>query len=174
MRETFKIDKLIKDLRTKADPDLDRRIDDLIERDEEIQPEPLSIWRTIMKSRKAQFTAAAVAVLITYLCLQIPKDLVAPAYALDETIEAYNSMRYLHVKAFRTLGGQKWDSESWIEFDEDGRPARFRNQISWISTEKGLGPATRVRDGDESYSWLPNLNLCFRRSGKSGLTDALL
>ncbi len=27
------------------------------------------IWRIIMKSRKAQFTAAAMVVLITYLCL---------------------------------------------------------------------------------------------------------
>ncbi len=31
MRETCKIDKLIKDLRTTADPQLDRRIDALIE-----------------------------------------------------------------------------------------------------------------------------------------------
>jgi len=37
------------------------------------------IWRTIMKSRRAQFATAAAAVLITYLCLQIPKNLVAPA-----------------------------------------------------------------------------------------------
>ena len=174
MRETCKIDKLIKDLKTTADPELDRRIDALIEQHETIPPEPLTIWRIIMKSRKAQFTAAALAVLAIYLCLQIPKSLVAPAYALDDTIEAYRSMRYLHVKTFRMLGGQEWDSESWIEFDEDGKPARFRTQISWISTDRHLGPATFVHDGDGSHTWLPNLNLCFRGSGKPALTGALL
>jgi len=131
-------------------------------------------WRIIMKSRKAQFTAAAVAVLAIYVCLQIPRSLVAPAYALQDTIEAYRSMRYLHVKTFRTVGGQKWDSESWIEFDEDGKPARFRTQIGWISTDRHLGPATFVHDGDGSHTWLPNLNLCFRGSGKPALTGALL
>jgi hypothetical protein len=132
------------------------------------------IWRIIMKSRKAQFTAAAVAVLAIYLCLQVPKGLVAPAYALQDTIEAYNSMRYLHVKSFWTVGGEKWDSESWVEFDEDGKPSRFRSQVPWISIDKRLGPATFVQDGDGSHTWLPNLNLCFRRSGKSVLTGALL
>ncbi len=131
-------------------------------------------WRTIMKSRRAQFAAAAVAILATYLCLQIPKGLVAPAYALQDTIEAYNSVRYLHVKAFSTVGEQKWNSESWIEFDEYRKPRRFRLQADRISTGDQIGPVTVVHDGDESNTWLPNLNLCFRRSGKSVLASALL
>ena len=132
------------------------------------------IWRTIMKSRKAKFSAAAVLVLATYWCLQIPKNLVAPTYALQDTIEAYNSIRTLHVKAFNTIGGRKLSSESWVEVDEDGKRARFRIQLDWFCTDKPLGPATFVHDGDESHTWMPNLNLCFRRSGKSVLTDALL
>ncbi len=131
-------------------------------------------WRIIMKSRKAQFTAAAVVVLATYLCLQIPKGLVAPAYALQDTIEAYNSVRYLHVKAFNTIAGTKLGSESWIECDEDGKRARFRVHLDWFSADSPLGPATFAQDGDRSHTWLPNLNLCFRRSGKSALTGALL
>ena len=127
-----------------------------------------------MKSRRAQFTAAAVGVLATYLCLQIPKSFVAPAYALDDTIEAYNSVRTLHVKAFRTVYGQRWDSESWVEFDEYGEPARFRYATNRVWTGSGIGPVTLVDDGDELCSWLPNLNLGFRRSGKSVLAGALL
>jgi formylglycine-generating enzyme required for sulfatase activity len=130
-------------------------------------------WRTIMKSRRAQFATAAVAVLITYLCLQIPKSLVAPAYALQDTIEASNSIRYLHAKAFWTVS-KEWDFESWIEFDEDGEPAGFRLQASRVSSDKRLGPATFVHDGDKSHTWMPNLNLCVRRSGKSVSTGALL
>ncbi|MHC4433664.1 MAG: hypothetical protein ACYTBS_17630, partial [Planctomycetota bacterium] len=132
------------------------------------------IWKIIMKSRRAQFTAAAVAALAVYLCLQIPKGIVAPAYALDDTIEAYNSVRYLHVKAFNTIAGRRLNSESWIEFGEDGKQRRFRIQVDWFTTDKPLGPATFVDDGDRSYTWLPKLNLCFRRSGKSALTGALL
>ena len=109
-------------------------------------------WRIIMKSRKAQFATAAVAVLATYLCLQIPKGLVAPAYALDDTIEAYNSIRYLHVKSFWMLAGENWDPESWLEFEEDGKPARFRSQVPWISTDKRLGPATFIQDSDGAYT----------------------
>ena len=125
-----------------------------------------------MKSRKAQFTAVAMVVLATYLCLQIPKSLVAPAYALQDTIDAYNSIRYLHVKSFRMVDEQKWDSESWIEFDEYGRPARFRYQQNRIGNQ--IGPATFVHDGDGSHTWLPNLNLCFTRSGKSAIASLLL
>ena len=174
MRETCKIDKLIKDLKTTADPELDQRIDALIEQHETIPPEPLTIWRTIMKSRRAQFAAAAVAVLATYLCLQIPKNLVAPAYALDDTIKAYNSIRYLHVKAFSTVGEQRWDSETWIEFDEYGKPRRFRHQANRISTGDQIGPLTLVNDGDGVDAWLPNFSLCFRRSGESVSGSLLL
>jgi formylglycine-generating enzyme required for sulfatase activity len=131
-------------------------------------------WRTIMKSPRVQFATAAVAVLAIYLCLQIPKSLVAPAYALDDTIQAYRSVRYLYVKAFNTIAGRKLNSESWIEFDEDGKQTRFRVQLDWFTTDKPLGPITFVNDGDRSHTWLPKLNLCFRRSGKSALTGALL
>ncbi|MHC4559377.1 MAG: hypothetical protein ACYS80_18955 [Planctomycetota bacterium] len=127
-----------------------------------------------MKSRRAQFAAAAVLVLATYLCLQIPKGLVTPAYALQDTIEAYRSIRTLHVKAFSTVYGQRFDSESWIEFDEYGRPARFRYEINRVWTSGEIGPLTLVNDGDGSHTWLSNLNLCFRRSGKSVLAGALL
>ena len=142
---------------------------------EKTRPRPIiniqNIGRIIMKSRKAQFTAAAMVVLITYLCLQIPRGLVAPAYALQDTIEAYNSMRTLHTKSFWTVDGEKGDSESWIEFDEYGNPRRFRHQTT---TGNQIGPATFVHDGDGSHTWMPNLNLCFRRSGKSVLAGALL
>ena len=70
-----------------------------------------NIWRILMKSRKTKFAAAAMFVLATYLFLQIPKTIVAPAYALNDTIKAYNSIRTLHVKGFRTVGDQRWDDE---------------------------------------------------------------
>jgi hypothetical protein len=114
-----------------------------------------------------------VAVVAIYLCLQIPKSLVAPAYALRDTIEAHNSIRYLHVKAFIMVGGEKWDSESWMEFDEYGKLSRFRHQADRFTTGP-IGPLTFVNDGDGSYIWLPNLNLCLKRSSESGIASHLL
>jgi hypothetical protein len=130
------------------------------------------IWRTIMKNRKAQFTAAAVAVLAIYLCLQIPKGLVAPAYALQDTIEAYSSIRYLHVKTFNTIGGQRWDSESWIENDENGKSRRFRHH-DLVSTGNQTGRVAVVHDGDGLNAWIPHLNMGLRRSGKSEIASLL-
>jgi hypothetical protein len=178
MKSADKIKQYFKNAELGINPDADERVfADVLHARQKVSenaPAMPEIWRIIMKSRKAQFTAAAVAVLITYLCLQIPKGLVAPAYALQDTIEAYNSIRYLHVKAFSTIAGRRLDSESWVEYDEDGKRARFRAQLDWFCSDKPLGPATLVNDGDRSHTWLPNLNLCFRRSGKSVLTGALL
>jgi len=130
-------------------------------------------WRTIMKSRRVQFAAAAVAILVIYLCLQIPNNLIAPAYALQDTIKAHNSVRYLHIKGFITIGGEKWDSESWMEFDEYGKLRRFRHQADQFTTGP-IGPLTFVNDGNGSYIWLPNLNLCLKRSSESGFPSHLL
>ncbi|UCG55870.1 MAG: hypothetical protein JSU70_13480 [Phycisphaerales bacterium] len=126
-----------------------------------------------MKSRRAQFAAAAVVLLAICLCLQIPKGLVAPAYGLQETIEAHNSVRYLYVKGFIIVGGEKWDSESWMEFDEYGELRRFRHQAEQFTTGP-IGPLTFVNDGNGSYIWLPNLNLCLKRSSESGFPSHLL
>jgi hypothetical protein len=178
MKPADEIRQLFKSAELGINPDADEKVfEDVFGAHRETTekaPAMPEIWRIIMKSRKAQFTAAVVVVLIAYLCLQIPKSIVAPAYALGDTIEAYRSVRHLYVKAFNTIAGRKLNSESWIEFDEDGKQTRFRVQLDWFTTDKPLGPITFIHDGDRSHTWLPKLNLCFRRSGKSALTGALL
>jgi len=178
MKPADEIRRLFKNAELGVDPDADEKVfEDVFDAHKEtIEDTPAmpEIWRIIMKSPLTRISAAAVVVLAAYLCLQIPKSFVNPAYALQDTIEAHNSIRYLHAKAFWTVGGEKWDFESWIEFDEDGRHAGFRFQASRVSSDKRLGPAIFGHDGDESHTWLPNLNLCFRRSGKSVFAGALL
>jgi len=56
------------------------------------------------------------------------------AHSLQDTIEAYSSIRTLHVKAFGTVDEQTWHSESWMAFDEYGKPMQFRHQADQIST----------------------------------------
>jgi hypothetical protein len=138
MKSADDIRHLFKNSELGVNPETDERVfEDVRQAQQETTekvPAMPEIWRIIMKSRRAQFTAAAMVVLITYLCIQIPKSLVAPTYALDDTIEAYNSIRILHVKEFRTVCGQRWDAESWIEFDENGKPKRFRYETNRVST----------------------------------------
>jgi hypothetical protein len=121
-------------------------------------------WRTIMRSRRARFAAAAVAVLATYLCLQIPKSLVPSAYALPETIEAHSSIRWLHVREFTMVGMEKRPSEVWLECDESGRLKRFR----YHTPNPGVtGPYTVVNDGNFSDCWAPNFNVCTRAASEA-------
>ncbi len=177
MKPADEIRQLFKKAELGVNPDADEKVfEDVFGAHKETTknvPAMPEIWRIIMKSRKAQFTAAAVVVLITYLCLQIPRNLVSPVYALQDTIEASNSVRYLHVKGFIMFGGEKWDSESWMEFDEYGKLRRFRHQAERFTTGP-IGPLTFVNDGNGSYIWLPNLNLCLKRSSESGIPSHLL
>jgi outer membrane lipoprotein-sorting protein len=108
MREAFKIDKLIKDLKTTADPELDRRIDTLIEQHETIPPEPLTIWRIIMKNPLTKLAVAAVLAIACVTGLFIFNQTTSVAWAIEQSIEAVN--RY---KAVIVEGS---DSElTWIE-----------------------------------------------------------
>ncbi len=63
MNATDKIDKLIKNLKTTASPELDRRIDTLLERSKQSQTRSLNTWRKIMKNPITKFTAAAIIIL---------------------------------------------------------------------------------------------------------------
>ena len=126
-----------------------------------------NIGRIIMKSRIAKFAAAATIIIVVGLLLFSNNTIVPTVYALQDTINAHNSIRYLHVKELKTVFGQKWHTESWVEFDEYGKPARFRHYADRISTGEEMGAVTLVNDGNGTYTWMPNFNLCFRRSGES-------
>ena len=80
MKPADEIRQLFKNAELGINPDADEKVfEDVLgvhKKTTEKAPALPEIWRIIMKSRKAQFTAAAVAVLAAYLCLQIPKGLV--------------------------------------------------------------------------------------------------
>jgi len=180
MNAENKIKKLIDESKITTDTQTEKRIlGDAFKHLDKLkqQKSPSSrpyMWRNIMKNPITKFAAAAIIIIAAAISLFTNNNLIPTAYALEDTIEAYNSVRSLHVKAFWTVAGEKCNLESWVEFDEDGKLARFRHQFSWITTEKHIGPATFVYDGDKSRTWFPNQNLCFRKSGKSALTGALL
>ncbi|MHC5162841.1 MAG: hypothetical protein ACYSO4_06965, partial [Planctomycetota bacterium] len=60
MSQTDKIDNLIKQLKTTASGELDRRIDALIEQPTQQPARPMKIWSRIMKSNITKSAAAAI------------------------------------------------------------------------------------------------------------------
>ena len=63
------------------------------------------ILRRLIMNRYTKYAAAAV-ILITALIVwsRIPYTVLPTAYALQDTIQAYNSIRYLHIKVYKTNG----------------------------------------------------------------------
>ena len=88
MKPADEIRQLFKNAKLGLDPDADEKVfEDVFDAHKETTenaPAMPGIWRVIMKSPFAKITAAAVVVLAAYLCLQIPKIFVPPAYALQE------------------------------------------------------------------------------------------
>lgn len=95
----------------------------------------LQLWRMIMKSQITKFsTAAAIFIVVGLLITLLGKG--EPAYALDQTIKANHSVRYLHVKDFQA--GVDEPKEFWVECDEFGAVKCARLHIpQWESPEDG-------------------------------------
>jgi hypothetical protein len=117
-----------------------------------------------MKNRITKFAAAAVIIIAVLLSITFLDKSVTPVYAIEQTIEAYSSIRWLHAKEFYMVGTEKRPSELWIGCDDYGRLSKFRHHAH-NPMGPSLGSLTTVNDGNESYAWLPNFNLCFRTPG---------
>lgn len=83
-----------------------------------------TIWRTIMKGRISKLAAAAVIVIAVMLSINIFDKSVAPAYAIEQTIEAFKNVRYMHLLQRNKIG--QIEDERWVEIGPDGFQARYR------------------------------------------------
>ena len=116
----------IKKLHLKASAELDKRVHDDIsaalaesEKTESAIRQP-NIWRTIMKSPITKLAAAAVIIIAAGLFLTVMQKATTPAYALEQTLEAMQDVRTLH------MFGRDWGNlefEMWIKLNpETGIP----------------------------------------------------
>lgn len=143
--------------------ELDERIlTDALEAQEKIvttktaQPEP-SKWSIAMKSKKIQFTAAAVVFIAVGLGMVTFMQTGAQlAYALEQTIEAHHSVQFLHVKSYRI--GQDEPKEFWLETDEHGQAKNVRMHMpAWDSPEDG--PKQIVWKNNTAQVWMSKKNV---------------
>lgn len=123
-----------------------------------------------MKTKITKLAAAAVIIVAIFLAIGLLDITMPAAYALQDTIEAYNSIRYLHINEFETVGQEKRPSELWVACDYYGR----LNKIRCVLPNSGgpvLGAIAIVSDGKMSEVWFKKHNLCFKTIGNS---EALL
>jgi hypothetical protein len=118
----------------------------------------LSICRIIMKSKISKLATAAVIIIALYLGLQIPSNLLSITYALEDTIEAYNSIRWVHIVESATFSfGESRRSDIWLGCDEQGNVTRLRYQSDNVG--QPVGALTIAGSFDSSEVWLANHNL---------------
>jgi hypothetical protein len=120
-------------------------------------PSATNTWRTITKSKMTKLTAAAVVIIAVCICLQIPTEFVSTAYALQDTIQAYNSIRWLHIKESASVFDEISATEIWLGCDENGNVTKMRFQSDDVGDP--IGPLLITGDSDSSEAWLARHNL---------------
>lgn len=133
----------IKRLFAKSDITVNSKIDDKIiddaltafdksKKTQSVSPGP-NIWRIIMKSRITKLATAAVIIIAVVLSIIFWDKSVTNVYAIEQTIEANRTMRYLHLRYFDS-SHDNVAKECWLEFDETGHATNVRiNWSEWMA-----------------------------------------
>ena len=108
-----------------------------------------NMWRIIMKSRITKLAAAAVIIIIVVLSVTVLDKSIPSAYALEQTMKAYEGLRFVHIKDFRD--GESEPQEFWVELDEQEQVKRFRASLPvWAERE---GPMVAVWSEGKLQIW---------------------
>jgi len=141
MRPAENIEKLIKNLSDKTSAKMDERVrkNMLHALVESKKPSALTWPKTrniIMKNPITKLAAAAVIIVSAVLSVTIWDMTTSNAYALEQTIQASHSVRYLHIKSYKK--GTDEPKEFWLEFDEQGGVKNIRAHMpEWDSPSDG-------------------------------------
>lgn len=115
------------------------------------------IWRIVMNTRGMKTIAALIVIALGFLWTFDWLDQGAPsAYAVDQSINAYHSVRSLHVKAYdgKEMIENRQCSDVWMQFDDSGRLSSYRMDI----TEPNKGPRSIVWEQHLTKTWMPDKN----------------
>lgn len=107
----------------------------------------------IMKSKMAKLTVAAAAIVALYILVQMP----GAAYALQDTIDAYNSIRWVRISVSDEAPPETGTSQAWLGCDEQGNVTKIRFQSDNVGDS--VGGLTITGDSGQSQAWLPDHNL---------------
>ena len=92
--------------------------------------EQTSIWRIIMKSRMTKLATVTVVILAVGVGVILIDRSATPAYAVDQTIAAIQTIRTLHMRVTGDENGiEKKVIEGWIQYDATGRMTNLRGNV---------------------------------------------
>ncbi len=125
-----------------------------------IQP---NVWRIIMKSKITKLVTAAAVILLVLFGITVLDKSATPAYAIEQTIEASHSVRYLHIKAI-TPSHEDQPVDAWLEFSQDGQLKNMRlNLPDWVSL--GGGPREVIWKDNTKQDWVKDKNILLVTTG---------
>ena len=114
--------------------DLERVRQMLTKQTSEKETKRLNIWRIIMKKPIAKLVTAAAVILIAVLGISLLQNSATTAYAIEQTIEAGQDVRYLHFY-FSSLDSNIPWKEAWLEYDDSGQIKNIR--VNWYNQPSG-------------------------------------
>lgn len=130
MKSHQDIQKIVKEFKVKPRSEMRGKVlDDAmkIQQDQRAHADSGQIWRSIMHSKITKLAVAAVLMIVIGVYLQMPSGIVSTAYALQDTLKAYRSIRWVRVCEHGID-----NSETWTGFDEQGQVERMRYQTDAI------------------------------------------
>jgi hypothetical protein len=161
MNSPENVEKLIKNSVIHSNPDVNRAVlKELLQQFDNIETQkpaasPPDIRRQIMKSPITKLAAVAVIMIAVILSMNLFNESMPSAYAIEQTIEANNNVRYLHIKIY--AANEKEPREGWFEFDRDGEVTKARiNLPAWFFPT----------DGAKVIVWKENIEQVWNKSKK--------
>ncbi|MHC4637902.1 MAG: LolA-like protein, partial [Planctomycetota bacterium] len=111
-----------------------------------------------MQNKITKFAIAAIVLMAVALSVTLFDKTIPSAYAIEQTIEAYNSIRWVHIVESATFSfGESRSSEIWLGCDEQGNVTRLRYQSANVG--EPVGSLVITGGFDSSEAWLAKHNL---------------
>jgi hypothetical protein len=161
MKHANEVERIVRDLRHSADAGTHERIlNRLLDVQQQHQRQPVgappALRRTLMKNPVTRWAAAAAFLVGVSLFIGLLTHTTTPAYGLNQTVEANQSLRYIHVRNFAP-DHEDEPTEFWIACDEHGGIENVRYHLpAW--TAPNDGERTIVWTQGVAENWFPKKN----------------
>ena len=123
-----------------------------------------NIWSIIMHSKITKPLAAAIIIIAGVLSLTLLNITIPKAYALEDTIKAYNSIHWIHITESASVFEEIRASGIWLGCDEQGNIIKMRFQSANVG--EPVGPLVFAGDFESSEVWLAKHNLLLTGYGR--------
>ncbi len=109
------------------------------------------ILRRFIMNRFTKLATAAVIIIAAILSITILDKSATSVYAIEQTIQASHSVRYLHIQSF--VSSDQEPGKIWVEFDQTGQVKNVRMDLpEWAGG--GDGPKLVVWKENKAQLWM--------------------